>query len=283
MLTSKCWSLGGSQDSCVEWLVQGCLRVGSGQVRVWEWYNGSGLVGSSNMIAWLGLGLEVYAGKLGWVTGNRIFEYVIIPKYEGWYQKCEKHLHKARFYTNNITQSSKLMITNGLNKHLCIFSFAIACVYAYICITYLQWPWQWPWQWQWTVSAVPIAYQTALCRLWFLHTWVCSTNKMCMYVSMYLCMYACMYVCMYCCCVYVCVCAYVNAYIHTWILCVLCVLCVVDSFSAIGGPLWRYILANILQAWPSMTLVNSLPGPHATARSCLMAKRKVLFPDGGAN
>jgi hypothetical protein len=58
---------------------------------------------------------------------------------------------------------------------------------------------------------------------------------------------------------------------------VLCVLCVVDSFSAIGGPHWRYILANISQAWPSMTLVDRLPGPHATARSRLMAKRKVPF------
>jgi hypothetical protein len=32
-----------------------------------------------------------------------------------------------------------------------------------------------------------------------------------------------------------------------------------------------------------MTLVDRLPEPHATARSCLMAKRKVPFPDGGAD
>jgi hypothetical protein len=32
-----------------------------------------------------------------------------------------------------------------------------------------------------------------------------------------------------------------------------------------------------------MTLVDRLPGPHATARSRLMAKRKVPFPDGGAD
>ncbi len=32
-----------------------------------------------------------------------------------------------------------------------------------------------------------------------------------------------------------------------------------------------------------MTLVDRLPGPHATARSRLKAKRKVPFPNGGAN
>jgi hypothetical protein len=31
-----------------------------------------------------------------------------------------------------------------------------------------------------------------------------------------------------------------------------------------------------------MTLVDSLLEPHATAQSSLMAKHKVLFPDGGA-
>ncbi len=39
---------------------------------------------------------------------------------------------------------------------------------------------------------------------------------------------------------------------------VLCVLCVVDSFSAIGGPRWRYITANISQA---STLVQWLTHP----------------------
>ncbi len=33
---------------------------------------------------------------------------------------------------------------------------------------------------------------------------------------------------------------------------VLCVLCVVVSFSAVRGPRWRYITANISQAWPSI-------------------------------
>jgi hypothetical protein len=32
-----------------------------------------------------------------------------------------------------------------------------------------------------------------------------------------------------------------------------------------------------------MTLVDRLPGPHATARSRLMAKREVPFPVGGAD
>ncbi len=40
------------------------------------------------------------------------------------------------------------------------------------------------------------------------------------------------------------------AQINVCVLCVLCVLCVVDSFSAIRGPCWRYILSNISQAWP---------------------------------
>ncbi len=65
--------------------------------------------------------------------------------------------------------------------------------------------------------------------------------------------------------------------------CVLCVLCVVDSFSTIGGPHWIYITANISQAWPSMTLVDHLPKPHATAQRLLMAKLKVQFQDGRAN
>ncbi len=46
---------------------------------------------------------------------------------------------------------------------------------------------------------------------------------------------------------------------YSCVLCALCVLWVVDSFSAIGGPRWRYITANISQAWPSMTLVDRLP------------------------
>ncbi len=60
------------------------------------------------------------------------------------------------------------------------------------------------------------------------------------------------------------------------VLCVLCVLCVMDLFSAIGGPpSWRYITACVSQAWPSMTLVNRLPGPHATANSNSMTNKTV--------
>ncbi len=44
-------------------------QVGLGQVRVLELYNGLGLVGLSSMIAWVRSGLEVYAGKPGWVAG----------------------------------------------------------------------------------------------------------------------------------------------------------------------------------------------------------------------
>ena len=49
------------------------LRVGSSLVWVLELYNGSGRVGLSSMIARVWSGLEVYAGKLGRVTGNPHF------------------------------------------------------------------------------------------------------------------------------------------------------------------------------------------------------------------
>ena len=72
------------------------------------------------------------------------------------------------------------------------------------------------------------------------------------------------------------------------LLCVLCVLCVVVSFSAIRGPHWGYITANFVIS-ASMTKhdtggpIELPPRQHATAPSCLMAKPKVLVPDGWAN
>ncbi len=54
-----------------------------------------------------------------------------------------------------------------------------------------------------------------------------------------------------------------------------------------GGLIFRShgpsLKAHHGQRLPSMTLVDRLPGPHATARSRLMAKREVPFPDGGAD
>ncbi len=55
-------------------------------------------------------------------------------------------------------------------------------------------------------------------------------------------------------------------------LCVLCVLCVVDLFSALGGPRWRYITADISQAWPSMTLVLTLRMLRGSGNSSLASE-----------
>ncbi len=69
------------------------------------------------------------------------------------------------------------------------------------------------------------------------------------------------YVCNYTCTltpVYVCI----YQHVYKCVSCVLCVLFVVGLFSAIGGPHWRYITASVSQAWPSMTLVDHLSGPH---------------------
>ncbi len=50
----------------------------------------------------------------------------------------------------------------------------------------------------------------------------------------------------------------------------------------LGGPCWRYITANVSQAWSSMTLVDHdhLQGPHAsvTGQSSLMAMWLSSFP-----
>ncbi len=61
------------------------------------------------MIAMVGLGLKYMLVKQVGLRVTRIFEYVnLLNESLSW--KCEKHLHKARFYTSNKTQSSKLMI-----------------------------------------------------------------------------------------------------------------------------------------------------------------------------
>jgi hypothetical protein len=71
------------------------------------------------------------------------------------------------------------------------------------------------------------------------------------------------------------------------IVCVTQVLCVVVPFSAVRGPRWRYITANVSQAWASMTLVDCL-SPGAACDSAEPHHSKVqgsmvLFPDGGAD
>ncbi len=94
--------------SLVTRAVYGMGQVGYG---FWELYNGSGRVGLTSMIARVRSRLEIYAGKLGQVTGNPHFwvrKFTAV--YEGQSRKCEKHLHAARFYTSNKTQSSKMMI-----------------------------------------------------------------------------------------------------------------------------------------------------------------------------
>ena len=113
--SSSCWN-------CLHYCgwtseVGGCVaakalnRAVYGSGRVLELYNGLGRVRLSSMIAQVRLGLEVYVGKPGLVTGNPHFwERKFAKVYEGWSRKCEKHLHKARFYTSNKAQLSKLMI-----------------------------------------------------------------------------------------------------------------------------------------------------------------------------
>jgi hypothetical protein len=75
---------------------------------------------------------------------------------------------------------------------------------------------------------------------------------------------------------------------YSQVLCLLCVLSLLRGgfISCNQGPSLKVHHSQHLASMPvrpSMTVVDSLPGPHATARSRLMAKREVPFPDGGAN
>ena len=90
------------------------------------------------------------------------------------------------------------------------------------------WTWRWSWQCECTTMYFCLCVYTCVCVP------MCNRERK---------LHAGMWTCLSVCVMY---------------LCVLCVLCVVDSFSAIGGPSWRYITANISQAWPSMTLVDHL-------------------------
>ncbi len=103
--------------------------------------------------------------------------------------------------------------------------------------------------------------------LWHMYCDICMDNTY-KYKNKCLCTYTYRSACMYRCHI-ICLChfKYMHTHCYMWHTCVLCVLCLAGLFSSIRGPHWRYITASISQAWPSMTLVDHLPGQHATAQS----------------